>query len=640
MIVYYRLFRTPIRSFLWILLLSISFLPVNLGFAFWQAANLTTDTIGSEYTTIAVLRPQVKETEEGEAEKGVEQLIIQPGLTDWEIESLEALDMVEMVDERLMTSAYSPEWGTLLSMQTEEAYHSRYDEPYREILFSGTVLETEYIERTYPGREDSAIYSNTAVLAIDEVYLIHEGYRENIRDTIKLYWNSTRIPIDPLKEGARYLVYGKYTGVQMVLGMEFGEPFVNVSSDIPRINNFSSGGNGMERFSDPKVMAAYEHPTMAEFTGTLDEFLEDPDHWQWKRVMEEWEITKRSVPMIGTDCLESIYQFQQKQAVITRGRGFTKEDYENGNAVCVISEVFAAANGIAPGDRIPIYQYPCLDRSGSDSMYSIESRNPAAAAYSIYIGLPDQAQEFLVVGLYRLEELWNNEAFSVTPNTVYVPKNALAEGARGTRQEVFVSLKLKNGTQDEFHALWEGTKQEERFLTFDQGYSENMEEIRKLENSALLLFFAGCAAGLLVMALYLVLYQKKESRNLMIMRALGTERRQTGRYLFVSGYLLSFTAVILAGITGILTSGVLSGILAGTFLDAGVSEGAADYSISESVDALTIMEVFSSNQGVFAISIAAICLVQVVLYGFVLWYNAKRMTDTLYKGEKSCVHSG
>ena len=166
----------------------------------------------------------------------------------------------------------------------------------------------------------------------------------------------------------------------MVLGMEFGEPFVNVSSDIPRINNFSSGGNGMERFSDPKVMAAYEHPTMAEFTGTLDEFLEDPDHWQWKRVVEEWEITKRSVPMIGTDCLESIYQFQQKQAVITRGRGFTKEDYENGNAVCVISEVFAAANGIATGDRIPIYQYPCLDRSGSDSMYSIESRNPAAAA--------------------------------------------------------------------------------------------------------------------------------------------------------------------------------------------------------------------------------------------------------------------
>lgn len=70
MTVYYRLFRTPIRSFLWILLLSISFLPVNLGFAFWQAANLTTDTIGSEYTTIAVLRPQVKETEEGKQRKG------------------------------------------------------------------------------------------------------------------------------------------------------------------------------------------------------------------------------------------------------------------------------------------------------------------------------------------------------------------------------------------------------------------------------------------------------------------------------------------------------------------------------------------------------------------------------------------
>ena len=91
--------------------------------------------------------------------------------------------------------------------------------------------------------------------------------------------------------------------------------------------------------------------------------------------------------VLGTECLDSMYQFNQKQARIVAGREFTDEEYESGSRVCVISEALAGNSGLSLGDTITMSQFgydPFLSRYNYGMITSYQGKliNPLPTAYS------------------------------------------------------------------------------------------------------------------------------------------------------------------------------------------------------------------------------------------------------------------
>ena len=92
----------------------------------------------------------------------------------------------------------------------------------------------------------------------------------------------------------------------------------------------------------------------------LDVFLSSNAGIEWRSAVQELDTQYHTVSVIGTDLLESMYCFHQKDSFVTEGRSFGADDYKNGSNVCLISETTAIASGLGIGDSIDSVSYTHL----------------------------------------------------------------------------------------------------------------------------------------------------------------------------------------------------------------------------------------------------------------------------------------
>src|SRR5699024_4592883 len=249
-------------------------------------------------------------------------------------------------------------------------------------------------------------------------------------------------------------------------------------------------------------------------------------------------------PILGTSCLESVYQFHQSEAVITQGRSFTQAEYETGAKVCVLSEGLAENSGLHLGDSFTISQFgysPLLSRNLTALQTNPQGRanNPLPVWYADSLGFLSEDETYTIVGLYRQEEQWDDGSYAFTPNTVFIPAAAQPLGASCCPAGVYLSAVIENGGEAAVLASPQGTDLEERFVTFSQGYAQAAAAVSALRLSAWKLFGGAALVWVLVAVLFLTLYQAREKRNIGIMRSLGAPRAACRRALFGSAAALA-----------------------------------------------------------------------------------------------------
>lgn len=535
-----RLFRKPLFTIIWVLILTITVLFLNLGINLYYSSIKTDAVLSSKYTTVAVPVPMDKISR---FENGKEGVTIKNAQypTKEEIGQISSMNSVEFFDVRRINAAYSPRFAPVISIQTEGAYKSYYDSPFNSVLMSVTLLENHFGEGFNFG-----FYEIEGQAQIEEIFSIHDGYQRKI-DKIKIDWVSPEKQ-ELLEVGKTYLIYGNYIAydlyppIEEVSSIEEMLPVVQISDHFSVITEFHEDGTKTYQIGKQN-----ETPTIARLDCSLEEFLERSENKLWKQYTEELKITTHSLPLIGTDCLESMYSFAQQSAKIVQGRKFTKEEYKTGEKVCIISEAIAKGSGLSIGDEILISQYECLQRSGEQEIVS--GSNPQIFSYHSENGFLTQEEKFTVVGIYHLENYWSDEAYAFTPNTIFAPKKALAgENRLNFIREglgIFASIKLKNGAVDQFLTECIGTEFEEKFICFDGGYESIFGEMHNLLSSSKQFLVLSIGCWLLILVLFLILYQNRERRNLGIMRSLGASKRQTFYYLFGSGSIVAGIAVSL-----------------------------------------------------------------------------------------------
>ncbi len=665
-----RLFRRPATTIFWFLLATTMALLFVVGFAlYWSSGNLS-GVLSSHHTTIAVRTDQ---STTGTAIEGGAKWEVEPhALSQEDVDFLERLDSVEGVYFHSLTGGYSPDFTPIIGvrqtlwgpMDTQYMVNESYDDVLAVVeiidIYETSVYTTYDMTALGLSAEepDQTFYAEAEIVELLEVNTDYGVAKDPL---INLMVSTIgKAAGDYLQEGGRYLIQGIYNPEVRYYGSGvMGHSHACIRAEGAAMLQgdqlwYIGGMSSAPDDFDTIVWIDTENtsPFLAKLDGSAEDFLADPANQAWAEIAASYDTAQHSLPVMGTDCLESMYLFVQNEAVVTQGRSFTQEEYETGARVCLLSESMAEKSGLQVGSRFSMSQF--LVHDFANNRYSGENTSTGSGDLNVdgmlnnptvgYVG-PDtefvtENEEFTVIGLYRLQDEWADTSYSITPNTVFIPKKAQIEGGFGGVEEmmtvvehdgftyetpnengahgVYLSVKLHNGTMNDFLEALEGTELQGTFLTQDQGYGAIQESVNAVAQSAETVFRVAMLGWLLILALYVLLYQNLQKKNLGAMRSLGAGIQPSRRYLFLSGFMLAVLGVVIGTTVGaVLLNMIQDKVLLAPITDAMMNEHSGGQALT--VEDLTGM---LRQNGLSVPQLLLMGLIQTGVIGAVLWIHA------------------
>lgn len=658
-----RLTRKPLTTALWTILVAAMALLLSVGAAMMYSSGSLAGILDKYHTSIAVRTDRGHWEDEVIWSNGevLPMNVYADKSFDEEDEAwFESLDCVEEVYFHTASAAYSPELVPAINPAELTDAHGRY---------SGVVLVGEITELTAvvdysilyedPDFQERCVYG---VLRLEEMIRGHEGFMRRTADSDQYLNFKINLPndyMDEIQVGRQYVLLGSYDPVSH--GLNHLTFDVQIEAKHPwfvSVCGYASLGikDGQPVYVEAESRDGFTYgaPYIKPIEGSLEEFLADPENGDFAKAIDRMDRQHHSLVVLGTENVNALHSFVTNNATVTDGRTFTDEEYSTGARVCMLSETVAMASAIQVGDTITLEQYLCANTSENPNLnYSLRDRsddgmqnNPLISDYSIHTEYAP-AEEFTVVGIYRIGAEWADNSYSFTPNTILIPKAAQIEGAYGgysityevfSRTDIYgetstvtdascegtygiyFSIKLKNGMVSEFEDLMAADERfSGEFLTVDQGFGEVMESLEAISASTAKLLTVFLAGWLLLLALYVLLYQGSQRKNIGIMRSLGAAPQTAGDYLFKSG--LTVAAVGVA--VGSVVSFAVMGIVQSELLDNAIAQLPTKYSSSALTDEAVQMMAQESQLPVWMMLLLA--AVQIAVFAAVLKLHAKRM---------------
>ena len=584
-----RLLRRPGTTALWLALTILMTAFLTAGASLWVGARRLSRAVDEKHTAIAVRTDRaVTGTYEfnGRTVVGVSYTIEDRTLDREELDWLKGQPSVKAVRIHSLTGGYSEDFESVLGLRRENSFRSVMDpQSYRRCLIAATVLGKDPI-------------SDSVIFGVEELLCLHPEFYQTLTatdpndidgaypyylgiDGSLLHWEEYGVDPSFFEIGERYLLSGQF---QTERG-NFNRPLVNARIPSVFVSMLSPGmltdaGDGLlwvpgdYDYENVQDHETYGYPAAQKVEGDLNDFL--AAHPVWAEYRETLDRQLNSLPVIGTDRLESMYMFVKNEAVVIEGRSFTKEEYDTGARVMVLSDAVAAKHGLKVGDTVSMAQFLC---DGDKGTY-----NPSTDLNSFNgqlkwpaIGQPQRDlqygpdEEYEIVGIYRLTDYWSLGSCAFTPDTVFIPKKAQMKGAWGPDSEdlygVYLSVELNNGMLDDFKLALANSPYAGRYYTVDQGFEQVQRNLNDLHVNARRLALATLAAWGIFVLLYLMMYQAGQRRNLGVLRSLGSGVPAARRYLFLGGLAVAAVGLILgtvlsAVVLGRVQAAILSDMLA------------------------------------------------------------------------------
>lgn len=334
-----------------------------------------------------------------------------------------------------------------------------------------------------------------------------------------------------------------------------------------------------------------------------------------RNVVETADMTNHSFPVLGTDYVERMFEFHMGELYLTDGRSFTKQEYDSGEEVCILSEQAAQINGLSVGDKIPLSFFMTAEKLGGILLFN---RYPN---YVFSHELEDRAElskasEFRIVGLYRAKNLWNFDFFSVTPNTVFIPNKAMPAVNLKPGYGHFQTIVVKRDAVEEFqNALKDSRIRSSVVSIYDNGYEELKPILKSFRESGLRLMLIASGLCAFLLLLYQLLFVLREKRSVGLMVSLGAGRTFAERKWFT----ISMIPVVIATVIGLIIGMVFtSEVLHTIYLDS-----AQGVEISEELS-------LQFEQGLRMVQISAVigAVVHIAVYAISIWLIVKFVTKT------------
>ena len=538
-----QLFRTPMRTLLYFLLIIFVGVLFSLGLNLWAYNQNKIEVYEKHFKTIGTFEQEynvIEKVEEWDAAIG-----------DYRIKQEKTYGELIREEDLLFEGANyvkEPEFRPVLlsyAAQYFEAHSGGYTMP--------TIIEFEPLEDVPLG--DSVPVKITKMLTV-QYEGIEYGANEDDNVFICQHFNPNPIPLEKSKtyvatvtydyetrpHGTHATDYSMEHKVHTPMGAEFfAVPLVSSQADI-------KGQEVSGPIASSKVNI--DAPAVYEVT---DGFYKTEIGSRYKEYIKGESMSVPTLWVRGTNSTQLLIPFHENDAYIIDGRDITTEEYQNGEKVCLLSETMTYGTGLKPGDMVDL-DFLSVNFGRSNSGGS--SLNAQGKSYDIYM-----KDKYRIVGIYQETNLYEMTSFTLFAQTVIVPKKSLKEVDYSNNIASYApmiapntSFQIENGEIDSFMEAFNKSGLEDKLsvVFYDGGYSQLETGINQMKILSLVFLAMGVILMIFIIILFTNIYISNNIFTTMIERTLGITKTKC----LLS--LLSGVALII--VVGSLTGGVVGGI--------------------------------------------------------------------------------
>ena len=288
-------------------------------------------------------------------------------------------------------------------------------------------------------------------------------------------------------------------------------------------------------------------------------FYDSKEGQSWMKFCEDCMLRGSrhlSFPVTATEDLHLIMAFYNRQAYLTEGELFSEEDYRQGNKVCLVPSAFAGRNGLKAGDSLHLAlryaNYAVTPNLGG-------SEGRLTADGGVYE--PFEESDYTIKGIYEvnigtIEGGWGylperNEVFIPTASIKNSNENSIAR--YGPMKGYTTSFRIPNGSEsmENYKKLWEAQGIDNVEITFyDGGYSKLEGGLENMKTMSLILLLTGIVSAACIVIFFCHLFITKQQKQTAIERCLGMTKGQCARSLLTGVALISLMGSVSGGCAG------------------------------------------------------------------------------------------
>lgn len=282
----------------------------------------------------------------------------------------------------------------------------------------------------------------------------------------------------------------------------------------------------------------------------------------WLTLCRDFELRYlfQTFPVTATQDLNLIMAFYTKQAYLSQGALFSKEDYEQGNKVCLISDRFARRNKLKAGDSLHLaLRY--ANYAASPGRGGGEARlNAEGGIYE-----PFEESDYTIKGIYEVGVGGDGDwGYTLDRNEVFIPKASIKNSDEqhialfGPMKGYTTSFRIPNGTEsmENYRKLWEAQGVDHVEITFyDGGYSKLEGGLKNMQTLSAVLLTTGVVSAVCIVIFFCHLFITRQKKQTAIERCLGMTKGQCARALLAGVLTIAFAGSVAGGFAGQLFAG-------------------------------------------------------------------------------------
>ncbi len=572
-----RLYRTPVKTVIFILLISLSVSALSISAGMWKYSYDSIKHSKDAFTTIGILR-ELEFTEQ------IYKNSVKPKY-DYELltkvkQAAAGSQYARYTDKREYLMGYSPDITSIGSLADNEGLY-----PYAYSIVTGVCESISY-----------SLYAHySAIIRIDKddlnilPYFV-EGSNSEDLDYIDIQGKYLTSDLNfPFKVGEKYIIHTYIGGYDNSKKRWIGHlDYKNTDyteyseyydlSEEEKTEHPEYSRDFVYKILDDSMLSCHILSTDAK------SFL-DSGNERWKEIVNNCRITKHSTEILLTDDMYSIYTFNVGDTFVYRGRIIRKDEYEKGAKVCLINSSFAHYNDLNIGDKIKLSVYESEFAVGNKLIRSPVTGSTVGENDSedYFAPLGYKGQDFIteieyeIVGMYRLPPSAERGELLISQNVLIAPSKSIegdfntkpteAEVVRdvdGTIQRFKMertsipgsfSVVIENGKTKEFEEEMAALGYGGMFYYFDQNYSQISGILDGYLKTASFIVLISILAWVCIAAVFLSIYMISSRKSLATMLSLGSGRIKA----FMSEMTGISVIILIASILGLIAGMILYG---------------------------------------------------------------------------------
>jgi hypothetical protein len=386
-----------------------------------------------------------------------------------------------------------------------------------------------------------------------------EDVESKLNSIVEIVAYGDCIPSDPVKVKVKRVLHGTFDleGTDIWLCDEFndnpgllekGKTYITFIEQIPNEHKDSYMERSYEFIPENLTISTQRNKkgeTVAGEDMLSEKWEEVTDNFYETEKVKKWEnlgkaedrFFEDTFPVVPTNKTEFLMEFNQGSASICDGRDITKEEYEEGDKVCIIHWKFAQINNLKVGDNLNLKLYYADYEKSASQIFRANGTvsdfgllNAQGEEYPVF-----EDSNYKIVGFYS--NTANTEAeptgYELGRNAVVIPSKSVKNSDEnnivgyGPMKGYNTCFQIPNGTTKEYMEKFKALGISNLEVEFyDGGYEKLSSGMQNLKTVAVVLVAVSGATTLAILFFFVFLFISKQKKRTAIERSLGMNRKE------------------------------------------------------------------------------------------------------------------